>query len=63
MRPLRTWPRIAGTLAKLKCTSPAITAVSDAAVPLYGMCAMFTPVRALKSSPARCWLVPAPADE
>src|SRR6185436_7852156 len=33
-RPLLTWPRMAGTLAKLNCTSPATTAVSEAAVPL-----------------------------
>src|SRR5260221_892185 len=62
-RPERTCWRIATVLEKLSWTSPAISAVSAGALPLYGTCTMLVPVRSLKSSPARCWLPARPAHE
>ena len=44
------------------CASPAATAMSAGAAPLYGTCVMLMPAIILNSSPAR-WPVPASPEE
>ena len=62
-RPDLTCWWMATVLEKLNCTSPAMSAVSAGALPLYGTWTMLVPVRSLKSSAAMCCVVPAPAEE
>ena len=49
-------------VANISWACPAITSVSAGCAPLYGMCSIWTPVIALKSSPARCAAAPLPED-
>ena len=53
-RPAVTCGSAEGIVTKLICTSPAISAVSCPAVPLYGTCTMLTPAISFKSSAPKC---------
>ena len=50
-------------VAKQTDTSPPTSAIMDGPPPLYGTCTIFTPVRLLKYSPARCAADPLPEEE
>jgi hypothetical protein len=52
-----------GMVAKASDTSPPTSAIIAGPPPLYGTCVVFTPVRLLKSSPARCAAEPLPDEE
>src|SRR5262249_35028793 len=52
-----------GMVAKHADTSPPTSAIIDGPPPLYGTCTIFTPVRLLKYSPARCAADPLPDEE
>ncbi|MNR25613.1 hypothetical protein D3C85_1427760 [compost metagenome] len=50
-----------GIVANMNCTRPASRSFS-ASAPLYGTWVVFTPVRALNSTPERCAAVPTPVE-
>ena len=63
----RTWPvptamTAAVVLKKQAVTSPAITAFSAGAAPLYGMCSICTPAMVLSISPTKCKVLPVPGE-
>ena len=61
-RPARICGSKVTSPSKINCTSPALTACSAGAPPLYGTCTRSTPARLLNISAARCGGVALPAD-